>query len=353
MSPSPRISTIIDVAVRAEVSTATVSRVLSGRRAKDDDIARRVRRAAHDLDYHANYAASTLRRDSTDLWEVTMADPTDGFCSAFLSHAITTAADHGKRVLATILDESYGGSAEGPEAVDHREDPTHTGEVDGRILLPRSHPLPPSWASTSRHAAVRSIVVSPWSPSTTLSSVCIDHASTMDLAITHLTAHGLRKTAFLGAAPNEAHEDSLRDASYLIAFESAASAVRQTTGPQWMLLGPRTTARGYDVTSRLMGTSADGPDSLICIDALVASGARLALDALHDHSTMVVAIDDHPAATQIDPRIIVLRPNFEDMARAAASLLTPTSADPPAQRTPGPIHQEVPMTFISQLVQAS
>ena len=38
---------IVNVAAIANVSTATVSRVLSGKRTKDDDIARRVRAAAH------------------------------------------------------------------------------------------------------------------------------------------------------------------------------------------------------------------------------------------------------------------------------------------------------------------
>ena len=53
-------SSITNVAATAGVSIATVSRVLSGKRGKDDDIARRVREAAKQLGYSVNYAASCL-----------------------------------------------------------------------------------------------------------------------------------------------------------------------------------------------------------------------------------------------------------------------------------------------------
>ena len=58
-------SSITNVAALANVSIATVSRVLSGKRTKDDDIARRVRAAAAHLNYSVNYAASALRSTVT------------------------------------------------------------------------------------------------------------------------------------------------------------------------------------------------------------------------------------------------------------------------------------------------
>ena len=52
--PQPATSSITNVAAMAHVSIATVSRVLSGKRTKDDDIARRVRAAAEELNYSVN-----------------------------------------------------------------------------------------------------------------------------------------------------------------------------------------------------------------------------------------------------------------------------------------------------------
>ena len=65
-------TSILEVATLAQVSTATVSRVLSGRRTKDDDIAQRVRKAAEELHYSVNHAASALRSDVTNTLEKMM-----------------------------------------------------------------------------------------------------------------------------------------------------------------------------------------------------------------------------------------------------------------------------------------
>src|SRR6185503_4739969 len=53
--------TMRDVAARARVSTATVSNVLRGRRAVDPALVERVTRAASELDYQIDRAASLLR----------------------------------------------------------------------------------------------------------------------------------------------------------------------------------------------------------------------------------------------------------------------------------------------------
>lgn len=70
-------SSITDVAALARVSKATASRVLSGRRTKDDNIAKRVRDAAEQLNYQANSAASALRSDTTNTIGLIMPGPTD------------------------------------------------------------------------------------------------------------------------------------------------------------------------------------------------------------------------------------------------------------------------------------
>ena len=56
-------ASITHVAALAKVSIATVSRVLSGRRAKDDDIAKRVRKAAEQLNYSCLLYTSPSPRD--------------------------------------------------------------------------------------------------------------------------------------------------------------------------------------------------------------------------------------------------------------------------------------------------
>lgn len=78
-------SSITDVATLARVSKATVSRVLSGRRTKDDNIAKRVRDAAEQLNYQANSAASALRSDTTNTIGLIMPGPTDPLAARLLA----------------------------------------------------------------------------------------------------------------------------------------------------------------------------------------------------------------------------------------------------------------------------
>ena len=73
-------SSITNVAALANVSIATVSRVLSGKRTKDDDIARRVRAAAAHLNYSVNYAASALRSTVTNTIGLVIPTANDPFC---------------------------------------------------------------------------------------------------------------------------------------------------------------------------------------------------------------------------------------------------------------------------------
>ncbi|MGH3734428.1 MAG: LacI family DNA-binding transcriptional regulator [Micromonosporaceae bacterium] len=66
--------TIYDVAKRAEVSAATVSRVLNGHVSVAPHLADRVREAVAELGYRPNALARNLRRSRTSLWAVMIPD---------------------------------------------------------------------------------------------------------------------------------------------------------------------------------------------------------------------------------------------------------------------------------------
>ncbi|WP_418605190.1 LacI family DNA-binding transcriptional regulator [Georgenia sp. SUBG003] len=61
MNTKVAVATIVDVAARAGVSTATVSRVINGKSVRPD-LADAVRAAAEELNYSPNRTARTLRR---------------------------------------------------------------------------------------------------------------------------------------------------------------------------------------------------------------------------------------------------------------------------------------------------
>jgi LacI family transcriptional regulator len=83
-------TTIHDVASKAEVSIATVSRVVNGNRPVHPDIRERVLKAVEELDYRPNYLARGLRQSNTCMIGLIIPDNSNPFY-AELARAIEDA----------------------------------------------------------------------------------------------------------------------------------------------------------------------------------------------------------------------------------------------------------------------
>jgi LacI family transcriptional regulator len=121
-------ASIVNVAAIANVSTATVSRVLSGKRTKDDDIARRVRAAAHSLNYSVNFAASALRSTVTRTIGLIVPSVQDPF-SARLIDTLEPLVNQSGRQLALSVGRT-------PEVQKERIVLMAARHVDGLIVVP-------------------------------------------------------------------------------------------------------------------------------------------------------------------------------------------------------------------------
>jgi LacI family transcriptional regulator len=124
--PTARIK---DVAQAAGVSTATVSRVLSGDAKVSEELARRVWTAAEQLDYHPNRVARRLRRPGREMWALIVPDIENQFFTSvargvedvanglgitvFLGNTDSD-ADRLRRYLDTALSEQVAGIILGP-----------------------------------------------------------------------------------------------------------------------------------------------------------------------------------------------------------------------------------------------
>jgi LacI family transcriptional regulator len=113
-------ATIAEVAKRAGVSPATVSRVMNGKFGGEPVIAERVRRAAEDLSYSASHLARSLALGRTRAVAFVVPDLANPAFQAMLSSLSKAAAKDGYRVL--VAD-----SAESPD-----DEPLLVAEVRGR-----------------------------------------------------------------------------------------------------------------------------------------------------------------------------------------------------------------------------
>ena len=103
MSPAP--ATITDVARAADVSPATVSRVLNGTAAVSEARAERVRAAAATLGYRPFGPARALRRQLTRVWAAIIADIENPFFTAMVRGIEDVARAEGFRLVLCNSDE--------------------------------------------------------------------------------------------------------------------------------------------------------------------------------------------------------------------------------------------------------
>ena len=99
-------ATISDVAARAGVSTATVSRALNGKATVDRELAARVREAAEELGYQPNGPARNLRRQEAAVVALIISDVENPFFTAIARGVEDVAHEVGYSVVLCNSDES-------------------------------------------------------------------------------------------------------------------------------------------------------------------------------------------------------------------------------------------------------
>ncbi|WP_055427919.1 LacI family DNA-binding transcriptional regulator [Bifidobacterium aesculapii] len=306
-SKSP--SSILEVATLAQVSTATVSRVLSGRRTKDDDIARRVRRAAADLDYSVNYAASALRSDVTNTIGLVIPSATDSFSAGLLDELEPT-IDGGSRQLLLGI-----GADEAMQT--DRIDALCSRKVDGLIAV-TSAGADLSTVFDKYADEIPIVQVGGRQRSFRTNMVSIDENTAMEAIIRHLAGQGVRSVAYLAGK-----EVSFESAELFAMFHTQVRAAGLATDSDWNRFGDSTVQRGFDCTIRLFGERGH-PDAIVCADDTIAFGVMMALHALGmnvPEDIKVVGYNDSPIAAASLPTMTSVRPPYHRIVEETLRLI--------------------------------
>ncbi|WEV42113.1 LacI family DNA-binding transcriptional regulator [Bifidobacterium sp. ESL0682] len=309
-SDSPN-NSITEVAALAEVSTATVSRVLSGRRNKDDDIARRVRDAAEKLHYSANSAASSLRSDITNTLGVVIPSPIDAFSAQLLSKLEPKAREDGKYILASMGETAK----EQGECIDS----LIARGVDGLIVIPIPGADLSEIIADSATDKIPIVQISGRNTSSKVNWVGIDGVSSMREAITHITDHNGTSIMFMSAGlDNDATADAF------VAFQNSSQITGYLHEPEWTTFGECTIQRGYNDTLKAFEDAEDRPNAIICSSDDIAVGSMMALQQLGiavPNEVKIIGFGDSQLAAAYHPSITTLRPPYESMAEEALRLI--------------------------------
>lgn len=302
-------TTIYDVATRAGVSAATVSRVLNGSGTVAPELVRRVRDAVKDLDYRPNGVARNLRRRATRVWGLIISDIGNPFFTALVRGVEDAAHEAGYSLVLCNSDEilakerSYIQVAVDEQMAGVILTPSSEADSDLTPLLERNIPVVAVDRRLHRHD---------------VDTVVGDNVRGARLATEHLLDSGCRRIACI-TGPTKTTTAQERLAGYRQAL--AAAGIPQED--ELVTVENFKEDGGYAGATRLLDLK-NPPDGLFVANNLMTVGA---LGALVDRGVevprdlLIVGFDDIPWAKLTRPRLTTVDQPTYQMGMDAGRLL--------------------------------
>jgi LacI family repressor for deo operon, udp, cdd, tsx, nupC, and nupG len=302
---------IYEVARRAGVSTATVSRVLSRPEVVAEETRRKVLQTIERLGFTPNSAAANLRKLRTGKLLVTVPDISNPFFSQILQ-GIEDAAQ--RKSYAVLL----GDTQHNAKREERYASMLKRKEADGLIFL--GHRLPKEAAAFVKAAAPRCAPIvngCEFSPGLGVPSVHIDNAKAAAEAMEHLYQLGHRRIGVItGPLASPLSRDRLRG------VKSRARA-RGADGQLLAVQGDFSIASGAAMAEQLL-LKAEPPTAIFCFNDGMAIGVIQAAKRLGRRvpaDLSVVGFDDIQFARYTDPPLTTVAQPMREIGEGTVRLL--------------------------------
>jgi LacI family transcriptional regulator, galactose operon repressor len=305
--------TIRDVAERAGVSIATVSRALNDRGDVSVETRERVREIARSVGYEADPAARSLAAHTTGLVGIVVGDNAGHRDLSLVFFA---------KVLAAIS-RRLGESRYDPLLLQPRDAAAHRFDAAVLIGVDGDDPLIADLAGRQ----VPLVGVDVRCAVGRAAYVGSDHTAGVRLALAHLHARGHRRIAHIAGALNTG-----AGAERLAAFTAEAKRLGLEAGDDLVRHGDFSSASGYRETCALLALP-EPPTGVVAASDLMALAA---LQAIRDSGLVpgadvaVVGFDDLEAAALAHPPLTTIRQDREELGTLAATRATELIEDPGA-----------------------
>lgn len=322
--------TIKDVAKRAGVSVATVSRVLNKSGPVSPEAAERIHEAANALHYVPHGGARSLITSKTSTIGVLLPDLYGGFFSEMIRGIDQTAQHHGYHLL---LSGSHNRKAEMEAAMRAMR-----GRTDGVIAMSPHFDaatlvenLPPS---------LPVILLSCEARDEDYQVIAIDNVGGAEAMVRHLVKLGHRRIAMVMG--EKGHFDT---AERLQGYRHALVEAGITPDERYEAQGDFSEASGHRAVQELLALP-DRPTAIFCANDSMAIGG---LAAVHDaglrvpEDMTVVGFDDIPLAHYMSPPLSSVHvPVFEMGERAVTRLIAALKGEPVSERR----HERLPTRLV-------
>jgi LacI family transcriptional regulator len=297
-------ATIRDVAERASVSVASVSRVLNGAGPVTEATRLRVFEAAQALQYVPHSGARSLSTSKTQTIGVILPDLYGEYFSELIRGMDVAARSLGYHL---IVSSSHDDAEEASAAIRSMR-----GRVDGLIVL---SPHLDAANLAAGLAGRTPILLMNGGADAGRPSIVVDNHGGAVLAVQHLIATGRRRIAHI-AGPAGNLEAEARLAGYLQAMADAGLPTSVVDGE---FTQPSGHAAGVELARRELR-----PDAVFAANDIMAVGAMLALQDAGlrvPEDIALIGFDDVPIAALVRPGLTTLRIKIAETGRGALERL--------------------------------
>ncbi|PIJ71455.1 DNA-binding transcriptional regulator CytR [Erwinia sp. OLTSP20] len=299
-----------EVAEKAGVSTATVSRALMNPEKVSAATREKVAEAARAIGYAPHPLARNIKRNETHTILVIVPDICDPFFSELIRGIEVTAARHGYLVL--IADCAHQNQQESTLM-----DLMVARQIDGMVLL--GSRLPFDTHPDNTRILPPMVMANEFAPQLKLPTVHIDNLTAAFEAVSHLVKYGHRRIACL-TGPETMPLSQFRLQGYIQALRRSGISINNA----YIVRGDFSFKAGQQALKTLM-TLADPPGAIFCHNDMMALGVmaqakQMGLGIPQDLS--VVGFDDIELARYCDPPLTtIVQPRFKIGCEAMSLLL--------------------------------
>ena len=298
-----------EIARRAKVSTATVSRTLNQSGAVSPETARKVWRAAAALNYYPNSHARALVSGRSRLLGLIVSDITNPFFPELIHSFEALATQHQYDVILTSTDYKTTHMTNCVRRMLERKVDgvaIMTSEMDMRMIRDLARRGVPLVFMDAGRVGPR------------MSTVLIDYAKGIRQAVDHLVELGHRRVGFI-TGPLDLHSARTRRQAFLDGLR--ARGIRPE--PKLVPEGTHTAEGGHRAMLALL-RQAKRPTAVVCSNDWTAIGALHAIDAAGlrvPEDISIVGFDDIPLASYTSPPLTSVRMSAADVGSTAFDAL--------------------------------
>ncbi|WP_328803929.1 LacI family DNA-binding transcriptional regulator [Paenibacillus glycinis] len=316
--------TVYDIAKEANVSVATVSRVLNNTAPVKASTRERIQGLINKYQFQPNALARSLIKKATGMIGIILPDITNPFFPEVLAGLEQEAR---KRGYTYFLCDT--GSSNQDIKDQYKRESQYLNiliekQVDGIIMIGGRIDLHKCSKEMANEVAevnkrVPLVFINGNLPGARYHRVVVDETAGAMRVTEHLIGLGHRDIAFIGGYPQMSNTVR-RLEGFRMAMERAELPVRE----DWINHGGFSVQRGKELMDRLLGMEGKPPTAVVCANDLVGIGAikaavKAGLQVPRDLS--ITGVDDVPMAANVIPELTTLSLKCRELGRTAANVL--------------------------------